>query len=154
MKIVNALLASTLLASVAIGLEMVATDSFLWSAAPSHAIGLLAFTLLALVLAVALLKLPVSFTRYAKYAFLGASLLSTIQLTLMIGDTIVGAPIGISQAAFSAYLLSNSAFTALLGIQPVTVTTGISAALLLSRKVRPLRSERVSLRAQVPAIAN
>ena len=154
MKIVDALLASTLLASVAIGLEMLATDNFLWSAALSHALGLLAFTILALVLAVALLRLPVSFTRYAKYAFLGSSLLSTIQLLLMVGDTIVGAPNGISQAAFSAYLYSDSAFVALLGIQPVTVTTGLSAAHLLSRKVRPLRPERVSQRAQVPAIAN
>lgn len=153
-KIITALLASALLASVSVGLEMLATDNFLWSAAPSHAFGLLAFTVLALVLAVGVLRLPRRFTRYTKYAFLGASLLSTVQLLLMVGDTIVGAPNGTPQEVFTAYLLSDLAFVALLGIQPVIFVTGLTAALLVSRKVRPVRTVIASRRVDVPAVVN
>lgn len=150
-KIINALLATTLLASVVVGFEMLATDGYLWSAAQSHALGLLAFTILALVLAAAVLRLPMRFTKYAKYAFVGAALLSTIELLLMIGDTFLGAPNGTPQAAFTAYLLSDIAFVALLGIQPVILATGLTAALLVSRKVRPIETVRVSHQVEVPA---
>lgn len=149
-KIINALLGTTLLASVIVGLEMLATDGYLWSAAPSHALGLLAFTILALALAAAVFRLPRRFTKYAKYAFLSAALLSTVQLLLMVGDTILGAPNGTSQAVFAVYLLSDTAFVALLGIQPVILVTGLTAALLVSRRVRPVQTTRVSQRLEIP----
>lgn len=153
-KIVNAVLASTLVASALVGFEMLATDRYLWIAAPTHALGLLAFTTLALVLAYGVVRLPARFTRYAKYAFLTAVLLSTAQLVLMVGDTIAGAPSGVPQAAFAAYLLNDSAFLVLLGIQPLVLLSGLAGTVPLGRRVRHVEAERTMQLVEVPATAN
>ena len=131
-KIANAALGSTLLASVIVGIEMLATDSYLWRVAPDHAFGLLGFAILALILALAVLSLPRQYASYTKYAFLGAAFLATVQLALMIGDTIVGAPMGVAQDAFRTYLLSNISFVTLLGIQAITSLTALAATRTIS----------------------
>jgi hypothetical protein len=152
-KIINAVLASTLLAAVAVGTEMLVSDTWLWSAAPTHAMGLLGLTVLGLFFAFGVLKLPTQYARYARLTFAGAALLAAVQLLLMVGDTIVGAPGGVPQDAFRAYLLSDPAFVTLLGIQPITLLTGLAATMTVTRKRKPVEVEtrqQIEVPAMVP----
>ncbi len=68
---------STLLCSVIAGVEILATDGYLWAAAPSHAVGLLVFAATTLFLSLGVLILPQRYSEYARYGFIGAVLLST-----------------------------------------------------------------------------
>jgi hypothetical protein len=96
----------------------VASDGWLRAVAPSHANGLLAFAVFDLVLAVAVLVVP-------RLAYVGALLLSMIQVVAMAGDAFTFTPAGTLQSAFRAYLLGDTAFVALLGIQ--LAVAGITA---------------------------
>lgn len=124
------ILSVVLLVSAAIGGYILATDSYLWAAAPTHAYGLAAFTLVDLVLIVGVWIKP-------RIAIIVAILLGLVQLGAMAGDVFFGtltfSPNITTAAAFSKYLLGDKAFIALLGVQVVLIIVGISA-FLMSRK--------------------
>ena len=84
MKSIHALAAAVLLVSALIGSYILATDSYLWSQAPTHADGLIAFTVLDLVLIVGLWWKP-------KLAVIGMTLLALVQFGAMGADLFVGA---------------------------------------------------------------
>ena len=120
-RITQSVLTPILLVSGLVGAWIVASDGWLRAVAPSHANGLLAFAVLDLVLAVAVLVVP-------RLAYIGALLLSMIQLVAMAGDAFTFTPAGTLQSAFRAYLLGDMAFVALLGIQLAVV--GITATVV------------------------
>jgi len=107
---------------------IVANDGWLRAVAPSHAYGLLAFAALDVVLALVVLVVP-------RLAYVGALFVSMTQVVAMAGDALVFTPTGTLQAAFRGYLLGDTAFVVLLGIQ--FAVAGIAAtALAMPRGVR------------------
>ncbi len=116
--ITQSVLTPILLVSGLVGAWIAASDGWLRAVAPSHANGLLAFAALDLVLAVAVLVVP-------RLAYVGALLLSMTQVAAMAGDAFTFTPAGTLQSAFRAYLLGDTAFVALLGIQ--LAVAGITA---------------------------
>jgi hypothetical protein len=117
-KTMKTVLSPTLLVSGLVGAWIAANDGWLWAVAPSHAYGLLAFAALDAILAFVVIVVP-------KLAYEGALLLSITQVIVMLGDALAFTPMGTLQAAFRAYLLGDSAFVALLGIQ--LAVAGITA---------------------------
>lgn len=109
-RIAQIVLAPTLLLSGLVGTWIVASDGWLRAVAPSHAYGLLAFAVLDLMLALIVIEVP-------KFAYVGAFLVSLTQVVAMAGDALIFTPTGTLQAAFRAYLLGDTAFLALLGVQ-------------------------------------
>jgi hypothetical protein len=124
MKAVNMLLSVVLLISAAVGGYILATDSYLKSAAPTHADGLAAFTVIDLVLIVGVWRKP-------RIAIIVAVLLGLVQMAAMGGDVFLGTLTFSSNvttaAAFSSYLLGDLAFLTLLGVQVVLILVGIAA---------------------------
>ena len=121
-------LTPTLLVSGLAGVWIVANDGWLRAVAPSHAYGLLAFAALDVVLALVVLVVP-------RLAYVGALFVSMTQVVAMAGDALVFTPTGTLQAAFRGYLLGDTAFVVLLGIQ--FAVAGIAAtALAMPRGVR------------------
>ncbi len=118
-RIIQTVLAPTLLASSLVGIWIVANDGWLRAVAPSHAYGLLAFAALDVILAFVVIVVP-------KLGYEGALLVSMTQVIAMLGDALTFAPVGTLQAGFRAYLLGDSAFVALVGIQ--LAVAGITAA--------------------------
>ncbi|HEX9430100.1 MAG TPA: hypothetical protein VF944_06945 [Candidatus Bathyarchaeia archaeon] len=114
-------LTPTLLVSGLAGVWIVANDGWLRAVAPSHAYGLLAFAALDVVLALVVLVVP-------RLAYVGALLVSMTQVVAMAGDALIFTPMGTLQAAFRAYLLADTGFVVLLGIQ--LVVAGIAATAL------------------------
>lgn len=110
MRIVRLVLSGALAASALVGTQILSTDYWLWSAAPTHAYGLVAFVVLdaALIL---------GSWRGARLAVFGAPVTATIQLVAMLGDIISGQPTGTPAAAFRNYLLADAAYLGLLTIQ-------------------------------------
>jgi len=117
-RITQIVLTPALLVSGLVGVWIAASDGWLRAVAPSHAFGLLAFAAIDLLLALVIIVVP-------KYGFVGALLVSMAQVAAMAGDVLTFTPIGTPQTAFRAYLLSDTAFLALLGIQLAVV--GITA---------------------------
>ena len=117
-KTTKTVLSPTLLVSGLIGVWIAANDGWLWAVAPSHAYGLLAFAALDVILALVVIVVP-------RLAYVGALLVSTTQVAAMAGDALTFTPTGTMQAAFRAYLLGDTAFVALLGIQ---LAVGVIAA--------------------------
>lgn len=115
MKIVRAILSLALTASALLGAEILANDRWLWSAAPSHAYGLIAFVAIDLALVLAL------FVRVS-LATIGAGLIATAQLGAMLADSFAGQPIGVTASAFTMYLLSDVAYVGLLTVQLAIMT--------------------------------
>jgi len=124
MKPINLLLALVLLVSAAVGGYILATDSYLWSTAPTHAYGLGAFTIVDLVLIAGLWIKP-------RIAVIVSILLGLVQLAAMSGDIFFGTLTFSSNvttaAAFSKYLLGDTAFVTLLGVQVILILVGIVA---------------------------
>ena len=108
----------TLLVSGLVGVWIAANDGWLWAVAPIHAYGLIAFAALDVILALVVIVVP-------RLAYVGALLVSTTQVAAMAGDALSFTPTGTMQAAFRAYLLGDSAFLVLLGIQ--LAVAGITA---------------------------
>jgi hypothetical protein len=110
MRIVPLILSTALTASALVGTQILSTDYWLWSAAPTHAYGLVAFVVLdaGLILGV---------WRGARLTVFGALLTATIQLVAMLGDIMSGQPTGTPAAAFRNYLLADTAYLGLLTIQ-------------------------------------
>ena len=117
---IRAALSGTLLVSAATGAGIVLTDQYLWSTAPSHAYGLIAFIAIDIALA-ALLWMK---TRLGSVLSIG---LATIQALAMLSDVLTYSTPGVTQEAFRSYLLSNPLFVILLVIQPVILGLAFGA---------------------------
>ena len=119
MKIVHLVLSAALGASALVGIQILATDYWLWSAAPTHAYGLTAFVGLDLALIFAV-------WRVTRLAIFGVLLTATIQLVAMLGDIVGGQPAGLPAAVFRNYLLADTAYVGLLFTQGLimAVTVG------------------------------
>ena len=130
MKPIDMILSVVLLFSAAVGGYILATDSYLWSVAPTHAYGLAVFTVIDLALIVGQWRVP-------RTAIIVTILLGLVQLGAMGGDVFFGALTfssnGTTSAAFSKYLLGDAAFVILLGAQVVLIVVGI-VAFVMSRK--------------------
>lgn len=124
MELINAILSVVLFVSAAVGGYILATDSSLWSVAPTHAYGLVAFTVIDL-------ALIVGQWRVSRTTIIVTVLLGLVQLGAMSGDVFFGAstlPSNLTTtAAFSKYLLGDAAFATLLGVQVVLIIVGIAA---------------------------
>ena len=121
MENVQAALSGTLLVSAAIGAQIVFTDQYLWSTAPSHAYGLIAFIAIDIALAILLWR----------KIWLGSVLsigLATVQAMAMLADVFTYSTPDVTQQAFRSYLLSNLAFVILLIIQPVVLGLAFGGA--------------------------
>src|SRR5712692_10041708 len=114
MKIVRGLLSITLLASIVFGTWILATDMWLWNAAPTHAYGLIVFVIFDLAL------LAANWNR-TRLAGLGALLVATSQFAAMLSDITSGMPSGVTSVGFRNYLLTDTAFSSLLVVQGVIV---------------------------------
>jgi len=122
-KTAQTVLIPTLLVSGLVGVWIAANDGWLWAVAPSHAYGLLAFAALDAILALVVIVIP-------KLAYEGALLLSITQVIAMLGDALAFTPMGTLQVAFRAYLLGDSAFVLLLGIQLAVAGITVTAILM------------------------
>lgn len=96
--------------SAAVGVQILLTDYWLWSAAPTHAYGLVLFVALDVALILGTL-LGIGLTIF------GAVSIAIIQLVAMLGDIGAGQPAGTPASAFRSYLLADTAYLELLSIQ-------------------------------------
>ena len=130
MKPVQILAALVLVVSVLNGGYILLTDSYLWSAAPTHAEGLIVFVILDLVLIVGLWWKPT-------LASLGMILLGLLQFGAMGADLFFGASIGTSsvgaQSSFQHYLLGDTAFKTLLAVQVLIIILGLASFMMARR---------------------
>lgn len=118
MRAARGILSAALLASAAVGTLILATDTWLWFSSPTHAYGLAAFVAIDI-------ALVASMWRRTRFVIGGAMMAAAIQLIAMLGDTVAGEPAGVPSNAFRSYLLTNTAFLALLAIQSVIIVLGI-----------------------------
>jgi len=107
-----------------VGIQILATDYWLWSASPTHAYGLMAFVALDLALIVGVWRLT-------RLALFGALLTATVQLMAMLGDIIAGEPAGLPAAVFRNYLLADTAYVGLL------ITQGLIMAITIGTWALP-----------------
>ena len=121
MKPVQIVLTALLVASALVGIEILNSDEWLWYVAPTHAYGLIVFVVLDSALAIGL-------WRTTRLAAVGAALFGAIQFVAMFGDIVLGEPAGVPIGLWRSYLLSDTAFTLLLGIQLIIVASAILAA--------------------------
>ncbi len=119
MRIVRDVLSLGLSASASIGSIILLNDRWLWSEAPSHAFGLLAFVVADALLAIAMLG-------NFRAAILGAVFTSLVQFGAMLLDLFGGHPEGVPSAAFRTYLVSDPSYLMLLFIQIAIATVAIS----------------------------
>ncbi len=122
------ILSSALFASGALGIYIMATDSFLRFAAPTHYEGLAVFVVIDSALIAGL-------WRQIRFVALGTLLAAAVQLLAMLSDVVAGQPAGVSSAAFETYLLTDTAFVALLAAQGIVIalTTGTMALSLVHK---------------------
>src|SRR5690349_3355692 len=106
MRIVRLILSAALATSALVGIEILSTDYWLWSAAPTHAYGLIAFVAIDTALIFGM-------WRAVRTAVFGALLIATVQLVSMLGDMVTGQPAGTPAAAFRTYLLADTAYLGL-----------------------------------------
>ena len=118
MRIVRLILSAALGASALVGIEILSTDYWLWSAAPTHAYGLIVFIALDAVLVLGT-------WRAVRPAVFGALLTATIQLSAMLGDIIQGQPAGTPAAAFRSYLLADTAYLGLFVAQGLIMAIAV-----------------------------
>lgn len=135
MRIVRLTLSAALGASALVGIQVLSTDYWLWSAAPTHAYGLMAFVALDFVLMLGVLRL-------ARLAIFGALLTATIQLVAMVGDIISGEPAGLPATVFRNYLLADTAYLGLLIAQGLIMAIAIGTWALPHLHVHWLTSLR------------
>jgi hypothetical protein len=112
------ILSGALAASALVGIQILFTDYWLWSAAPTHAYGLMTFVALdaALIFGV---------WRATRLAIFGALLTSTVQLVAMLGDIVAGEPTALPAAVFRNYLLADTAYLELLITQGLIMAIAI-----------------------------
>lgn len=131
MKILETIVTAVLVVSAIVGAIILKTDAYLWAAAPSHAYGLIVFVAVDLGLAVAV-------WRVTKLAILGSALLGALQFVAMAGDVFTGRPVGMLQSAWQQYILGDTYFVALLGIQLVVV--GVAVLGIMHQRAMTLRT--------------
>jgi hypothetical protein len=125
MKIIRDMLSLALVASSLIGVQILLNDRWLWSAAPSHAYGLIGFAAIDLLLAMAMLKM-------GRIAILGTALASVTQFGAMLTDLVAGQPQGVPSIAFRAYLTGDTPFIVLLVVQ-VAILSVVIGTITVSR---------------------
>ncbi len=134
------LAAAVLLVSAAVGTYILTTDSYMWAQAPTHADGLIAFTVIDVVLVVGLWWKP-------KPSVIGMTLLALIQFGAMGADIFVGTMTfgggSVAQSGFQTYLLGDTAFKALLGVQVVIIVIGV-VAIITGRRTPPASIQKPS----------
>ena len=138
MRIVRLVLSAALGTSGLIGIQILATDYWLWSAAPTHAYGLMAFVALDLALILGV-------WRVTRLAMIGPLLTATFQFVAMLGDLIGGEPAGLPAAVFRNYLLADTAYVSLLVTQGLIMAIAIGTWALPHMQghwPRPLRIVR------------
>ncbi len=118
MRIVRLILSAALGISALVGIQILATDYWLWSAALTHAYGLMAFVGLDLALIFAV-------WRVTRVAVFGALLTATFQLVAMLGDIVGGQPAGLPAAVFRNYLLADAAYVGLLFTQGLIMAIAV-----------------------------
>ena len=118
MRLIRDVLSLTLVASALVGMQILLTDKWLWSAAPSHAYGLIGFIIVDFLLTAMLSK-------NAGAGTLGAAFVSVVQLGAMVGDMFFGMPSNVPSAAFRAYLINDASYLALLIINFAIVVVAI-----------------------------
>ena len=133
MRIVRLVLSAALATSVIVGIQILLTDYWLWSAAPTHAYGLIMFVALDAALILGTL-------RATRLSVFGAMLTAMIQLVAMVGDIIAGQPAGLPVAVFRNYLLTDSAYLGLLTTQGLIMAMAIATWVLPHMHVRWLAS--------------
>lgn len=124
MRIVRLILSATLAASALVGVQILSMDFWLWSAAPTHAYGLMAFVALDV-------ALIFGTWRATRFAVFGALLTATVQLTAMLGDIIAGEPAGVPGSVFRNYLLADTSYVGLL------ITQGFIMAIVVGTWALP-----------------
>src|SRR2546425_2942754 len=120
MRIVRLVLSAALGASALVGIQILLTDYWLWSAAPTHAHGLMAFVALDLALIFGVWRVP-------RLAIFGALLTAGIQLVAMLGDIIAGEPAGLPVTVFRNYLLADTAYLGLIINQGLIMVVAIGS---------------------------
>src|SRR3989441_1313611 len=118
MRIVRLVLSAALGTSALVGIQILSTDYWLWSAAPIHAYGLMAFVALDLALIFGV-------WRATRLIIFGALLTATVQLLAMLGDIITGEPAGLPASVFRSYLLTDTAYVGLLVTQGLIMAIAI-----------------------------
>jgi hypothetical protein len=122
---------AVLVVSAVVGAAILASDAYLWSAAPSHAYGLVVFAVLDLVLAGTVWRLT-------RLSLLGSGLLGLVQFAAMAGDVFTGQPTGVPAHIWEQYLLGDVYFVALLVIQPVLTAISLVVAMQRVTDVAPV----------------
>ena len=112
------MLSAALAASALVGVQILSTDYWLWSAAPAHAYGLVVFVAIDA-------AMIIGAWRRTRLASFGALLTATVQLVAMLGDIIGGQPAGTPAAAFRTYLLADTAYLGLLITQALIMAIAI-----------------------------
>ena len=120
MRIIRDVLSLGLVTSALLGILILTTDRWLWAAAPSHAYGLIGFVIVDVLLAIAVLEI-------LSVGTLAAAIASFVQVSLMLGDMLVGQPEGISSTAFRVYLINDPSYIGLLFVKTVIVTVAIAS---------------------------
>ena len=118
MRIVRLILSVALAASALVGVQILSTDLWLWSAAPTHAYGLMTFVALDA-------ALIFGAWRATRLAIIGALLTATVQLVAMLGDIFAGEPAGLPATVFRNYLSADTAYLGLLVTQGLIMTIAI-----------------------------
>ena len=120
-----------LFSSGLLGTQILATDRWLWTAAPTHAVGLLGFVVIDLALGLTILwRTPI--------ATVGSAFASSTQLAAMLADIAVGQPMGVAASAFREYLLTDLPYLLLLFVQLsiLTIATVALASPIIHRHAR------------------
>src|SRR5438552_16063723 len=120
MRIVRLVLSAALGTSALVGIQILAMDYWLWSAAPTHAYGRMAFVDLDLALIVGV-------WRVTRLAMIGLRLTAAFQFVAMLGDIIGGEPAGLPAAVFRNYLLADTAYVGLLVTQGLILASTIGS---------------------------
>jgi hypothetical protein len=138
-KLLRAVLAALFVLSAVLGAYIVATDSYLWAEAPTHAYGLVAFVAIDLVAVAAIYVVP-------RMSRIVALLLPLVQFTAMAGDLYMGlgSPGSVVQDTFRDYLLNDSVFLALLVLQAVLVGLAFGHLVQPPADVRAARGSSVN----------
>ena len=131
MKIVRDIMSIGFVSSGLLGTQILLTDKWLWSAAPSHAVGLLGFVSIDVALGLAIWWRTL-------FATVGGGLASGIQLAAMLADIAIGQPTGVVASVFRSYLLNDASYIALLLLQLsiMTIATIAVASPFIHRHAR------------------
>ena len=105
--------------SAELGGNILSSDAFLWAAAPTHALGLVAFVGIDLLLITALWG-------GFRYAGTLCIVMAAVQFLAMAGDLAgLQPPSGMTASAFRNYLLGNILYVPLFALQPAIAALGL-----------------------------